>query len=88
MAGASAVQQVLLEHPDEQLTVLAVWEPVLGFDLAPPSSANLARLSDPLWFQAFGCVLGFDWHSSRLTTVASFARPCALRLALDAGVRG
>lgn len=23
----------------------------------------LRRLSDPLWFQAFGCVLGFDWHS-------------------------
>ena len=22
------------------------------------------RLSDPFWFQALGCVLGFDWHSS------------------------
>jgi hypothetical protein len=29
----------------------------------------LSRLSDPYWFQAFGCVLGFDWHSSGLTTV-------------------
>jgi hypothetical protein len=28
----------------------------------------LKRLSDPYWFQAFGCVLGFDWHSSGLTT--------------------
>ena len=28
----------------------------------------LTRLSDPFWFQAFGCVLGFDWHSSGLTT--------------------
>jgi hypothetical protein len=28
----------------------------------------LARLSDPWWFQAFGCVLGFDWHSSGVTT--------------------
>jgi len=28
----------------------------------------LKRLSDPFWFQAFGCVLGFDWHSSGLTT--------------------
>ena len=28
----------------------------------------LARLSDPFWFQAFGCVLGFDWHSSGVTT--------------------
>jgi hypothetical protein len=26
------------------------------------------RLSDPFWFQAFGCVLGFDWHSSGVTT--------------------
>ena len=28
----------------------------------------LQRLSDPYWFQAFGCVLGFDWHSSGVTT--------------------
>ena len=31
-------------------------------------SAFLHRLSDPHWFQAFGCVLGFDWHSSGVTT--------------------
>lgn len=31
----------------------------------------LARLSDPLWFQAFGCVLGYDWHSSGITTVVT-----------------
>jgi hypothetical protein len=28
----------------------------------------LRRMSDPCWFQAFGCVLGFDWHSSGVTT--------------------
>jgi len=28
----------------------------------------LARISDPLWFQAMGCVVGFDWHSSGVTT--------------------
>src|SRR6478672_4826289 len=28
----------------------------------------LRRLSDPFWFQAFGCVLGFDWHSSGVAT--------------------
>jgi hypothetical protein len=28
----------------------------------------LSRLSDPLWFQAFGCVMGMDWHSSGVTT--------------------
>jgi hypothetical protein len=31
----------------------------------------LRRLSDPIWFQAFGCVLGFDWHSSGVTTVVT-----------------
>ena len=30
--------------------------------------AVLSRLSDPFWFQAFGCVLGMDWHSSGITT--------------------
>ena len=29
----------------------------------------LKRISDPLWFQALGCVLGYDWHSSGVTTV-------------------
>jgi hypothetical protein len=29
----------------------------------------LRRLSDPFWFQALSCVLGFDWHSSGTTTV-------------------
>jgi len=28
----------------------------------------LRRLSNPYWFQAFGCILGFDWHSSGVTT--------------------
>jgi hypothetical protein len=28
----------------------------------------LRRLADPVWLQAFGCTLGFDWHSSGLTT--------------------
>jgi hypothetical protein len=31
-------------------------------------AAVLTRLSDPLWFQAFGAVLGMDWHSSGITT--------------------
>jgi uncharacterized protein len=28
----------------------------------------LLRLSDPFWFQALGCVMGMDWHSSGITT--------------------
>ncbi|MDY6762098.1 MAG: DUF763 domain-containing protein [Candidatus Nanohaloarchaea archaeon] len=39
----------------------------------------LKRLADPYWFQAFGCVLGFDWHSSGLTTTTMGA----LKEALD-----
>jgi uncharacterized protein len=31
-------------------------------------SAFLSRLSDPFWFQAFGAVMGMDWHSSGITT--------------------
>lgn len=37
------------------------------------SGTALKRLSDPFWFQAFGCVLGFDWHSSGLTTTVTGA---------------
>ena len=40
----------------------------------------LRRLSHPYWFQAFGCVLGFDWHSSGVTTTL-----CG---ALKEGVKG
>lgn len=29
----------------------------------------MRRLADPYWFQAFDCVLGYDWHSSGVTTV-------------------
>ena len=40
----------------------------------------LRRLADPFWFQAFGCVLGFDWHSSGVTTTVTGA--------LKEGIRG
>jgi hypothetical protein len=40
----------------------------------------LRRLSNPFWFQAFGCVLGYDWHSSGVTTTV-----CG---ALKEGMRG
>src|SRR3954452_19466503 len=39
----------------------------------------LRRLSDPYWFQAFGCVLGFDWHSSGVTTTVCGALKEGLR---------
>jgi len=31
----------------------------------------LKRISDPFWFQALGCILGYDWHSSGVTTVVT-----------------
>ena len=34
-------------------------------------AALLRRLSDPFWFQSLGCVLGYDWHSSGVTTVVT-----------------
>jgi hypothetical protein len=39
----------------------------------------LRRLCDPVWFQAFGCVLGFDWHSSGVTTTVCGALKEGLR---------
>jgi uncharacterized protein len=30
--------------------------------------AFLQRIADPYWLQSLGCVLGFDWHSSGVTT--------------------
>src|SRR5437868_4960009 len=38
--------------------------------LVLPEGAHgvLRRLAHPFWFQALGCVLGMDWHSSGITT--------------------
>lgn len=44
------------------------------------SEGALQKLSNPFWFQAFGCILGFDWHSSGVTTTA-----CG---ALKEGIKG
>jgi len=42
----------------------------------------LRRLSDPFWFQAFGCVLGYDWHSSGVTTTVCGATKEGIWLAM------
>lgn len=39
----------------------------------------MRRFSDPFWFQSFGSVLGFDWHSSGLTIVVCGALKEGLR---------
>ncbi|WP_455364930.1 DUF763 domain-containing protein [[Eubacterium] cellulosolvens] len=41
----------------------------------------LERLANPYFFQALGCVIGFDWHSSGLTTTTC----AALKEALNHG---
>lgn len=47
----------------------------------------LVRLSDPLWFQSLGCVLGMDWHSSGITTSVMYALKRGLnRRAKDLGI--
>ncbi len=48
------------------------------------TSEFLRRLSNPYWFQAYSCVLGFDWHSSGTTTVTCGA----LKEALSDGCLG
>ena len=51
----------------------ATWSPTTG------RTRCWQRLSDPFWFQAFGCVLGFDWHSSGVTTTTCGAIKEAVR---------
>lgn len=47
----------------------------------------LVRLSDPLWFQSLGAVLGMDWHSSGITTSVMYALKRGLnRRAKDLGI--
>jgi uncharacterized protein len=57
------VPQWLAERMTELGTAIA--EQVI---LSYGPSELLTRLSDPFWFQAFGAVMGMDWHSSGITT--------------------
>ena len=58
---------------------------VICVDVGPKEF--LKKLSDPFWFQAFGCVLGFDWHSSGLTTTVCGALKQAFRdISRDVGI--
>lgn len=43
----------------------------------------LRRLSDPIWFQSLGCLLGFDWHSSGVTTTVTYAIKEGLKVYAD-----
>jgi hypothetical protein len=50
-----------------------------------PPVKILENLSDPFWFQSLGCILGFDWHSSGVTTTTMGALKEAFKK-LDAGI--
>jgi hypothetical protein len=51
------------------------------------AGAILEKLADPYWFQCLGCVLGFDWHSSGLTTTVCGALKEAVRgIEMDTGL--
>lgn len=50
-----------------------------------PPVKILENLSDPYWFQSLGCILGFDWHSSGVTTTTMGALKEAFKK-LDAGI--
>ena len=43
------------------------------------NASFLEKISDPYWFQSLGCILGFDWHSSGLTTTLTGALKEAVR---------
>jgi hypothetical protein len=62
----------------ERMTLLAR-EMALAILTEEGRPGLMRRLADPVWFQAFGCVLGFDWHSSGLTTTACGALKEGLR---------
>ena len=62
----------------EKMTVLAR-EISLVIILEYGIGEYLKKLANPNWFQAFGCVLGFDWHSSGLTTTTCGAIKEGLR---------
>ncbi len=47
----------------------------------------LRRLADPVWFQSLGCIIGFDWNSSGLTTTTLAALKEGLKgLERDLGI--
>ncbi len=47
----------------------------------------LRRLSNPFWFQAFGCALGYDWHSGNVTAaVCGALREATKRRVNDLGI--
>ncbi|HZS38106.1 MAG TPA: hypothetical protein VFF06_14815 [Polyangia bacterium] len=66
MRGASALAQLLREHPSPSLRLFVVWEPVLPSDRAPPAPALVSQLADAR--------AELFWDPSRLVSRAIEAR--------------
>ena len=62
----------------ERMTLLAR-EVAFAVIAEEGTTGVMRRLADPVWFQAFGCALGFDWHSSGVTTTVCGALKEGLR---------
>ncbi len=68
----------------EEMKKLSLW--IMEAMLTEYSPVKiLENLSDPYWFQSLGCILGFDWHSSGVTTTTMGALKEAFKK-LDAGI--
>ena len=52
------------------------------------TSGLIDRLTDPMWFQALACAIGYDWHSSGTTTVVVGALKEALNYNSDIFIAG
>lgn len=52
------------------------------------ASGLIDKLTDPMWFQALACAIGYDWHSSGTTTVVVAALKEALDYSSDIFIAG
>ena len=52
------------------------------------TSGLIDKLTDPMWFQALACAIGYDWHSSGTTTVVVGALKEALNYNSDIFIAG
>ena len=47
LKGATAIERILQQRPNQPLSVLVVWQPMLPTDWGRPGTGSLGRLSDP-----------------------------------------
>ena len=67
--GASAIDEVLKKYPNNQVTVFAVWQPMLPTDVSAPTTGTLGRISDRRVRQFY------DEHHALAKQMKTDARP-------------